>query len=67
MSLLRYLTNGPRRLTNLSAKMGMTKAALQRDMEMYLQKMELIEILPAGRALTGIGQEYLKDFKKWFK
>jgi hypothetical protein len=27
----------------------------------------LIEILPAGRALTGIGQEYLKDFKKWFK
>jgi Holliday junction resolvasome RuvABC ATP-dependent DNA helicase subunit len=67
MSLLTYLTKGPRRLTNLSAKMGMTKAALQRDMEMYLQKMELIEILPAGRALTGIGQEYLQDFKKWFK
>jgi hypothetical protein len=36
-------------------------------MEMYLQKMELIEILPAGRALTGMGQEYLQDFKKWFK
>ena len=67
LSLLRYLSHGPRRLTNLSAKMGMTKAALQRDMEMYLQKMELIEILPAGRALTGIGQEYLQDFKKWFK
>ena len=49
------------RLTKLSAKIGLSKACLQRDYEMYLQKMSLIEITPEGRSVTSRGQEYLKD------
>ena len=49
------------RLTKLSAKIGLSKACLQRDYEMYLQKMSLIEITPEGRSVTSRGQEYLKE------
>ena len=47
-------------LTHLSAKTGLSKACLQRDFEMYLQKMNLMEITTAGRAITSCGQKYLE-------
>ena len=50
-------------LTYLAAKTGLTKACLQRDFEMHLQKMNLMEITTAGRALTVKGQNYLGTTK----
>ena len=47
-------------LTRLSAATGLTREALQKDVELYLQKMGLLEITTAGRAITGKGLEYLK-------
>lgn len=46
-------------LTVLSSKMSMTKSAVQQDTESYLQKLDLIEIAPAGRRLTRKGRDYL--------
>ena len=51
-------------LTYLAAKTCLTKACLQRDFEMYLQKMNLMEISTAGRAITGKGKDYLEDYEK---
>jgi Holliday junction DNA helicase RuvB len=48
-------------LTNLSAKTHMTRQALQRDTEIYLQKMNLIEVTPTGRKLTSKGRAYLNE------
>jgi len=47
-------------LTRLSAVTGMTKDSLQKDVEMFLQKQDLMQITTSGRALTGKGIEYLK-------
>jgi Holliday junction resolvasome RuvABC ATP-dependent DNA helicase subunit len=52
------------RLTKLSAKIGLSKACLQRDFEMYLQKMNLIEINPEGRSVTTLGQKYIKETRE---
>lgn len=46
-------------LTRLASKTGLSKACLQRDFEMYLQKMDLMEIGTGGRAITPDGLEYL--------
>ena len=46
-------------LTHLAAKTGLSKACVQRDFEMHLQKMSLMQITTAGRALTKEGAEYL--------
>jgi len=51
-------------LTNLSAKTGLSKHAVQRDFEIYLQKHSLMEITTAGRNITPKGREYLDSFKK---
>tara|TARA_R100000008_G_C3577147_1_gene165994 strand:+ start:773 stop:1741 length:969 start_codon:yes stop_codon:yes gene_type:complete len=51
-------------LTYLAAKTGLTKACLQRDFEMYLQKHNLMEITTEGRAITTKGKKYLKSFQK---
>ena len=48
-------------LTHLAAKTGLTKACVQRDFEMYLQKMSLMQITTAGRAITKEGKEYLDE------
>ena len=48
-------------LTHLAAKTGLSKACLQRDFEMYLQKMNLMEITTAGRGITSKGQKYLEQ------
>tara|TARA_B110001454_G_scaffold211213_1_gene226615 strand:+ start:2210 stop:3169 length:960 start_codon:yes stop_codon:yes gene_type:complete len=47
-------------LTCLAAKMGMTKTSIQMDIELYLQKLNLMEISTDGRAITKRGQDYLK-------
>jgi Holliday junction resolvasome RuvABC ATP-dependent DNA helicase subunit len=54
---LRYLKalvkNGCTRLYNLAAKLQMTRAAIQSDCEVYLQKLNFIESSAHGRQLTG--------------
>lgn len=47
-------------LTNLAAKTGMTSDALRRDFEMYLQKMNMMQIDRSGRSITAKGREYLE-------
>ncbi len=59
VNLLRKLTDGPKSLTCLSAKSGMSKEALQRDVELYLQRHSLLEITTEGRTITGEGRNYL--------
>ena len=50
-------------LTHLSAKTGLTKECVQRDFELHLQKNNLMEITTSGRALTVVGQKYLKEIE----
>jgi Holliday junction resolvasome RuvABC ATP-dependent DNA helicase subunit len=54
---LKYLKtlvkNGCTRLYNLAAKLQMTRAAIQSDCEVYLQKLNFIESSAHGRQLTG--------------
>lgn len=47
-------------LTSLSAKTGLTRECIQKDFELYLQKLNLMEITTAGRSLTAKGSEYVK-------
>ena len=47
-------------LTNLAAKTGISKHAVQRDFEIYLQKHSLMDITTAGRNITAKGLKYLK-------
>jgi Holliday junction resolvasome RuvABC ATP-dependent DNA helicase subunit len=51
-------------LTNLAAKTGISKHAVQRDFEIYLQKHSLMDITTAGRNITAFGLEYLKNLNK---
>ncbi len=51
-------------LTYLASKTGLTKGCLQRDFEMYLQKMNLMEITTSGRSITKTGHEYLKALEE---
>ena len=51
-------------LTNLAAKTGISKHAIQRDFEIYLQKHSLMDITTAGRNITAKGLEYLKELDK---
>jgi len=48
-------------ITNLSAKTSLTKEMLQRNVELYLMKNNLIEVRPTGRALTKKGHDYHKQ------
>ena len=52
------------RLTNLAAKMGLTRACVQKDGEIFLQRNDLIEIDPRGRMLTKEGKELLVNINK---
>jgi Holliday junction resolvasome RuvABC ATP-dependent DNA helicase subunit len=47
-------------LTCISAKLGMSKEVIQRDIELYLQKMNLMEISTDGRSCTAKGLKYLQ-------
>ena len=51
-------------LTNLAAKTGISKQAVQMDFEIYLQKHSLMDITTAGRNITAKGLEYLKKLDK---
>jgi Holliday junction resolvasome RuvABC ATP-dependent DNA helicase subunit len=62
IQVLRLLKESPDgiSLTALTAKMNMSREALQRDYELYLQKHSLISIETGkGRVLTAKGYEYL--------
>lgn len=50
-------------LTNLSAKTQLTREALQRDVELHLQKLNLMEVTPSGRKLTAKGMTLLSELK----
>ena len=52
------------RLTNLAAKMNMTKASVQRDAETYLQQKNLIGIDTQGRFLTKEGRELVLNINE---
>tara|TARA_R100001480_G_scaffold142750_1_gene140360 strand:- start:476 stop:1177 length:702 start_codon:yes stop_codon:yes gene_type:complete len=58
---LKYLRalarNGCVRLYNLAAKLQMTRAAILSDTEIYLQKLNFIEVSTHGRQLTGDAKE----------
>lgn len=62
LSILRYLAKKPggMSLTNLSSKMGMSTAALQKNCELYLMKNNLMEVTKKGREITQLGFTYLK-------
>lgn len=51
-------------LTRIAATLGMTPAAVQKDLELYLQKRALMEIATTGRNITARGHEYLKEVAK---
>ena len=53
--------NGCTRLYNLAAKLQMTRAAIQSDAEIYLQKLNFIEVSTHGRQLTGDAKEMLDN------
>lgn len=58
--LLKILDERPiTTLTGLSARTMMSKTSLQKDLELYLQKLNLMEIVPNGRRITRKGKEYL--------
>lgn len=62
LTLLKALRNRPdgTSLTRLGACLGMTKESVQRDLELYPQKLGLMEITTGGRVLSPNGQKYLK-------
>lgn len=51
---------GTLKLYNLAAKMQMTKQAIQYGTEIYLNKLNFIEVEPLGRKLSKKGQEFFK-------
>mgnify|MGYP003113977181 FL=1 len=52
--------DGMLRLYNLAAKMQMTRSAIQNGIEVYLQKLNLIEVTQNGRRLTRDGEQLFK-------
>ena len=52
--------DGMLRLYNLMAKMQMTRSAIQNGIEVYLQKLNLIEVTQNGRRLTRNGEQLFK-------
>ena len=62
LNLMRYMARKKAtRLTELAAITGLSKGAIQKDYELYLSKMGLVEIQPEGRSLTSKGLEYLNE------
>lgn len=63
IDLLRFMASRPdgSSLTNLAARSGLSRDAVQKDYEAFLQAMGLMQITPGkGRQLTGNGYDYLK-------
>ena len=63
---LKYLKalakHGCTRLYNLAAKLQMTRSAIQSDAEVYLQKLNFIDVTPHGRQLTVAAKEMFDKF-----
>lgn len=60
--VLRHLReSGPSSLTNLYAKTRMNRQALQQDIEIYLQTLNLMKIGNGGRQITTKGISYLRE------
>ena len=51
------------KLTALAAIMGMSRTSIQQDVELYLQKNNLIAITTNGRNITANGQDYFHIIK----
>jgi len=51
-------------LTRLGSKTGMTPESLRRDYELYLMKVDLMEVSTSGRNITKQGKKYLKELEK---
>jgi len=65
VKLLRILAERPvTTLTGLSARTMMSKTSLQKDLELYLQKLNLMEIVPNGRKITRKGKDYLDGLEE---
>jgi len=65
LNLLRFMKGNPNgsSLTNLAAKTGLSRDAVQRDYETYLQRHSLMEITAGkGRTITSKGLDYLKNY-----
>ena len=63
LNILRVLSGvKSMRLTQLSSITGVNRGALQKDLEIYLQKKNLINIEPAGRLITRKGLDYIKAY-----
>tara|TARA_R100000008_G_scaffold86711_1_gene81065 strand:+ start:8070 stop:9119 length:1050 start_codon:yes stop_codon:yes gene_type:complete len=61
LNILRVLSQvRSMRLTQLSSVTGVNRGALQKDLEIYLQKKNLITIEPSGRLITRKGIDYLE-------
>ena len=55
--------DGMLRLYNLAAKMQMTRSAIMNGIEVYLQKLNLIEVTQNGRRLTKDGEKLFVETK----
>lgn len=66
LSLLRLLSTAKEMtLTRLTAATGLSATALRRDIELYLMKMGLMEIVAnSRRSITSKGQDYLKKLEE---
>jgi len=68
IDLLRFMQERPdgSSLTNLAARSGLSREAVQKDYESYLQNHALMEISAGkGRHLTAKGLQYLKDLEAY--
>lgn len=61
---LKYLAGktGPTRLNSIAAKLGMTSGALQRDLEIFLCRLDLIAVTMSGREITNKGRKAVKNY-----
>lgn len=55
---------GEVKLTCLASILNMTRDSVQHDVEVYLQKRNLIQTTTTGRALTTAGRNYMDDLEK---
>ena len=68
IDLLNFMAQRPdgSSLTNLAARSGLSREAVQKDYESYLQNLGLMEITAGkGRQLTAQGLDYLKNLNKF--
>jgi Holliday junction resolvasome RuvABC ATP-dependent DNA helicase subunit len=64
LNLMRYMKDAPEgsSLTNLAAKTGLSRDTVQKDYEIFLQKLGFMEITAGkGRTITAKGLNYLKE------